>query len=89
MFRMWAKIWKENHLIKDIVVCDESDLTRTKKVFATLEKVCEEFDLSRPIWLDLNIEEFRKHDKTRFRQDNFYDHIDCDFLEIQVIEEDE
>jgi hypothetical protein len=89
MFRLWAKMWKQNHLIKDVVICDDSDINRTKKVFATIEKACIEFDLSRPIWLDVNIAEFKKHDKTRFRQDNFFDHIDVDFLEIEVIEEDE
>lgn len=88
MFRIWAKLWKSNHLIKDMVVCDNSDCNRTKKVFNALEKACIEFDLSRPIWLDSNIEEFKRHDKTRFRQDNFIDSIEFDFMEIQVIEED-
>lgn len=88
MFRIWAKLWKSNHLIKDMVVRDDSDCNRTKKVFNALEKVCIEFDLSRPIWLDSNIEEFKRHDKTRFRQDNFIDSIEFDFMEIQVIEED-
>ena len=88
MFRIWAKLWKSNHLIKDMVVCDDSDSNRTKKVFNALEKACSEFDLSRPIWLDSNIEEFKRHDKTRFRQDNFIDSIEFDFMEIQVIEED-
>lgn len=87
MFRLWAKIWKENHLIKDMVVCDDSDLNRTKKIFNSLEKVCMEMDLSNPIWLDKNITEFKRHDKTRFYQDNFIDSIDCDYLEIHVIEE--
>ncbi len=87
MFRLWAKIWKENHLIKDMVVCDDSDLNRTKKIFNSLEKVCMEMDLSNPIWLDKNITEFKRHDKTRFYQDNFIDSIDCNYLEIHVIEE--
>ena len=37
---------------------------------------------------DVSIEEFKRHDKAKFNQDNFIEHIDFDFMEIQVIEED-
>ena len=87
MFRLWAKEWKDNHMIKDMVICDESQETRTHKVFHALEEVCYAFDLSKPIWLELNIEEFKRHSKARFHQDNFVDTIEFDFLEIQIIEE--
>lgn len=90
MFRIWAKIWKENRLLKDLVVLDVAkNKNRTKKVFDSLDEICYSFDLSKPIWLDHNIEEFKQMDKTRFSSDNFIDSIDFDFLEIQVIEEDE
>lgn len=89
MFRLWAKIWKENHLIKDTVIeNDDNTLNRTRKVFAAIDSVCYEFDLSKPIWLDSTIREFKEHDKVRFSRDNFVDQIDFDYLEIQVIEED-
>lgn len=88
MFRMWAKLWQDNHMLKDTVICDDGNENRTRKVFSALEKICYEFDLSNPIWLETNISEFKRHDKTRFRQDNFIDSIEFDFLEIQVIEED-
>lgn len=88
MFRLWAKIWKDNHLIKDMVVeNDDASLNRTRKIFAAVDTVCGEFDLSKPIWLDATIRDFQKHDKTRFTQDNFIDSIDFDYLEIHVIEE--
>ena len=40
-----------------------------------------------PVWLDKTIEEFKRHDKARFTQDNFIESIDFDYLEIQVLEE--
>lgn len=49
--------------------------------------ICYEFDLSKPIWLDSTINEFKRHAKARFYQDNFVDEIDFDYLEIQIIEE--
>jgi len=88
MFRLWARTFKDNHLLQDTVVCDESNDTRTHKVFRALETVCYEFDLGHPIWLDKTVSEFRRHSKARFYQDNFIESIDFDFLEIQVIEED-
>ena len=87
MFRLWAKIFKDNHLIKDTVICREEDDTRTHKVFHALDEICYEFDLSKPIWLESTVNDFKIHDKTRFTKDNFIDEIDFDYLEIHVIEE--
>lgn len=88
MFRLWAKIWKNNHMLRDTVICDSTEDTRTHKVFHALDEICSEFDLGRPIWLDSNIQEFKRHAKARFYNDSFIEQIDFDFLEIQVIEED-
>ncbi len=76
-------------MLKDTVIenCDP-DMTRTKKVFAALDQACMNFDLEVPIWLDSNIADFQRTSKTRFRQDSFIEHIDFDFMEFQVIEED-
>ena len=88
MFRLWAKLWKDNHLIRDMVVENDTDVNRTKKIFAAIDTIRYEFDLSKPIRLDSTVADLKKHDKTRFYQDNFVDHIDFDYLEIHVIEED-
>lgn len=88
MFRLWAKEFKDNRMLKDTVIEDASDDTRTHKVFGALEQVCIQFDLGQPIWLDSTISEFKRHDKARFSQDNFIETIDFDYLEIHVIEED-
>lgn len=87
MFRLWGKIFRDNHLIQDTVYQEESDDTRTHKVFKGLESICYELDLGVPVWLDSTIIDFKKHDKARFTQDNFIEHVDFDYLEIHVIEE--
>lgn len=88
MFRMWGKIWNENHLIKDTVIeIGDYSMSRTQMVFQSLDEICDQFDLEKPIWLDSNIQEFKRHDKTRFHQDNFIETLDFQYLEIQVIEE--
>lgn len=85
--RIWFKMMKDNHLVKDLVVTDESEETRTHKIFGALEQACYEFDLGKPIWLEANVSEFKRHAKTRFLQDSFIEQIEFDFLEMQVIEE--
>ena len=87
MFRLWAKEIKDNKLVRDTVICSDTDDTRTHKIFAALDQVCYAFDLSKPIWLDNTTAEFKRHDKARFYQDNFVDSIDFDYLEIHIIEE--
>ena len=51
MFRLWGKIWKDNRMLQDTVVCDGSDDTRTHKIFHGLEEICYQMDLGNPIWL--------------------------------------
>lgn len=87
MFRLWAKEFKDNRMLRDTVMEDDTNDTRTQKIFSALDKICYEFDLSKPIWLDSTITEFKRHSKTRFTQDNFVDPIDFDYLEIHIIEE--
>ena len=75
MFRMWGKIWKDNHLIRDTVICQtDYSMSRTSMVFQSLDDICYEFDLGKPIWLSSNI-------------NSFIEQIDFDYLEIEVIEE--
>ena len=48
MFRLWAKIFKDTRMIKDLTVEDGTEDTRTHKVFNSVEKICAEFDLGKP-----------------------------------------
>ena len=86
--RIWIKEIRDTHLIKDITVENYEAQSRTAKVFAALEEAAKAFDLSVPIWLSVNIEDFKRNGKARFTQDSFIEPIDFDYLEFQVIEED-
>ena len=87
MLRLWGRIIKNNHLIRDAEVT-RSDDTRTHSILNGLEELCMLWDLGKPIWLDGNISDFKKHAKTRFYQDNFIETIDFDYLELRILEED-
>lgn len=86
--RIWAREFKDNRMLRDTVIENNQDDTRTHKVFDAIEKISYEFDLPKPIWLDSNIKDFKKHSKVRFRQESYVEEVPFDYLEIQVIEED-
>ncbi len=86
--RIWFKMIKDNRMLKDTTITDNSNDTRTHKIFHALDEICYAFDLSKPIWLDNTVADFKRHAKARFYQDSFIDNIDFDYLEIQVLEED-
>ena len=88
MFRLWVKLIDDNHLIKDMVVCDDTVDSRTHKVMNSIEKACYEMDLSKPIWLKPLVRDFHIHAKCRFTKDAFIEDVPFDYMEIQVIEED-
>lgn len=86
--RIWFKVFQNTHMIRDMVVEDNTEINRTKKIFDAIDKMCYEFDLGKPIWLDANINEFKRHARVKFRDDNFIETPEFDYLEMQVIEED-
>lgn len=88
MFRMWARLYKGSRCVKDHVAWDCTERSRTAKVFAALDEICYEFDLAKPIWLDKNVKEFKKLDRTTFTQDNFIETVAFDRMQVEVIEED-
>lgn len=86
--RIWGREIKDNNMLRDIVIENNDDDTRTHKVFDAIEKISYAFDLPKPIWLDSNINDFKRHSKVRFGKDSYVEEVPFDFLEIQVIEED-
>ena len=78
MFRLWAKQFKNNRLVNDMVISDGELDTRTHKVLRALETACYEFDLEQPIWLDSTVRDFQRHAKARFNRDHFIEEIDFD-----------
>ena len=66
MFRVWGRTFKSNKMLQSTTVELDMDDTRTHKIFKALEMICEEFDLSNPIWLETNIKEFKRIGRTRF-----------------------
>lgn len=88
MFKLWVRTFHKTHVIKSICIEDPSKDTRTTKIYRALDKACHELDVGVPFWLESDKANFKRFAKVRFRQNNFIESIDFDYLEIQVIEED-
>ena len=86
--RFWARIFKDNRMIRDLTIEDLESDTRTHKVFNAIDKISYEFDIPRPIWLDSNIADFKRYSKVRFYADSFIEEVPFDHLEFSVLEED-
>lgn len=51
-----GKNLEDNHLIRDTVICQtDYSMSRTSMVFQSLDDICYEFDLGKPIWLSIPI----------------------------------
>ena len=85
--KVWGKLWKDGHMLKDTVVVIENEDTRTHKIFQALDEICLRFDLERPLWLESTIKDFRRRSKCRFGADCFIEEHAFDYLEFQVLEE--
>jgi len=86
--RIWARTFKDNRTVSELVVENTEQDTRTHKIFDAIEKISYDFDISKPIWLDINIKDFKRFSKVKFYQDSFIDTINFDYLELVVLEED-
>ena len=86
--KIWFKEMKKGKMLSDCVIDAVEDDTRTHKVFNSLDKAARKLDLAVPIWLESNINEFRRTARTRFTRDSFVEEIDFDYLEMTVVEED-
>ena len=60
--RIWFKEWKDNHLIKDTVVEDFGEETRTHKVFMALEEACRELSLRQHPAMHIEINDYHPID---------------------------
>ena len=52
--RIWCKLFKKNRMLRDTVIENyDMEMSRTAKVYDSLEQACYEFDLEKPMWLCL------------------------------------
>lgn len=86
--KLWFKEWTDGRMVRDVIIEDDSDETRTHKIFNGTKEAAYRLDIGTPIWLETAVRSFKRHAKARFTQDAFVEPIAFDYLEIEVLEED-
>ena len=87
IMKIWYKLVKSNKLIRETVIENTEDISRTKRIFGSLEQVCHDWDLAVPVWFESTIKDFQKRSRARFTAESFPEQVEFDYLEIHVIEE--
>ena len=86
--KIWFRMVKDARILQSETILDESKESRTHKIFGAIDQICYQWDLGKPIWLEANIKEFQRRARTRFSKDHFVEEIELDYLEMEVLEED-
>lgn len=87
MIRLWGKIITNNKIVCQTEYTCNDEIEYQEQLKKCIIEICHKLDLAKPYWLPKNMEEYNKHKKTSFIQDNFIEDIKFDRFEIQVLEE--
>ena len=87
MYRLWAKVIKNNKTINSIDVKNNENITQEQKQKKCLTEIFNKLDISTPVWLTKHDKEFMEFKKIIFFKDDFIDEVNFDKLEIELIDD--
>lgn len=85
MLKICGTLIKNNKIIRDIIVTSDIEGNYQDNLKACIFEICNKFDISKPYWLPVNLDEYNKKSKTKFTNNNFIDEINFDKLIIQEL----
>ena len=84
MFRIWAKVLKEEHIIKQTVYESEKKFTYSQ-FFKYLAEICESLDIPTPVLLKSHVFNYAKFNHVIFRPADFMESISFSKLVLENI----
>lgn len=87
MIRIWGKIMKNNKILKDAVVTSDIEGGYQDNLKLCINELCYKFDIQKPYWLPMNLEEYNRRGKTKFDYNNFIENIDFDRFVIEELDD--
>ncbi len=87
MYKLWAKMIKNNRIINQLVVSNKDTISNEEKRIKCIDEICKNFDLSIPVWLKKHDMEFSQFKYVTLYSEDFIDDIDFDKLEIELIDD--
>ncbi len=87
MYRLWAKVIKNNKIINSIDVSNDDDISIEKKKSKCFSKIFNSLDISSPVWLSNHYNNFSEFKMVTFYKHDFIDTVDFDKLEIELLDD--
>lgn len=84
MFRIWAKILKEEHIEKQFVYESEKKFAYSD-FFGYLSDICVALDVPTPVLLKTHVFNYAKFNHVAFRPDDFIEEVAFDKLLLENI----
>ena len=84
MFRIWAKVLKEEHIQKQFVY-ESTKKFSYSDFFAYLSDICSELDIPTPVLIKTHIFHYAKFNHVVFRPDDFIEEVPFDKLWLENI----
>lgn len=85
MIKIWAKVMKDNRIIKQVTLLDRDDAMDYSKFFDYMTQICQKLDIDTPIIIKTHIFNYAKFNFVRFTADDFVQKITFDNLWIENI----
>ena len=86
MVRIWAKIIKDNKLVKDMI-WESIDTYRPRDLYLYMQEICHELDISSPAVLKTHENNFKYFNICTFLPRDFVETVDFDKLVIENAKE--
>lgn len=87
MDRFWAKIIQNNKIVESLDMEGDLENTTDENMKTCLEKTCNHFDLSMPVFLPKHKRDWTDYKKVTFTMDDFIDEINFDKFEFELVKE--
>lgn len=84
MFRIWAKVFSEDRIIKQITYESEETFTYSR-FFFYLAEICDRLDVPTPVLLKPHLFHYAKFRRVVFRGSDFLEEIPFQKLELESI----
>ena len=82
MIRIWAKITKEEKILKDTIY-EEFSIFQPDEFFNYISNICQELDISTPVIISKHIQHYVSFNNTIFLPQDFPEEVDFDKLVIE------
>ena len=84
MIRIWAKVLKNNKIVKQFVF-ERVESMDYSLFFDYLREICENLDIATPVLIKTHLFNYAKYNVVRFTASDFMEQIDFDKLVLENI----